>query len=117
LIEAAYFLSRFSETGEGTRSLPPAELKVGTWEAAYDLFHPELSAGRPLVQFRNTLKNSRDEFDGYYDNGREGWKESDGTPKKLNQLPHQIYEEHCDQSREEIWNRIREFVVDLKVKQ
>jgi hypothetical protein len=106
LIEVGYFLSRFTEPGKGTQSLPPEELSVCSWEAAYDLFHPTLSAGRQLLQHRNTLKNSRDEFDGYFDNGREGWKESDGTPKKLNQLPHQIYEENYDQNREQIWARI-----------
>jgi len=106
LIEVGYFLSRFTEPGKGTQSLPPKELSVFSWETAYDLFHPALSAGRQLLQHRNTLKNSRDEFDGYFDNGREGWKETDGSPKKLNQLPHQIYAENSAQTREQIWDRI-----------
>ena len=112
LIEAGYFLSRFTEFGVGRLSLPPRELGVNSWSVAYDLFHPKLSGGRPIVQFRNTLKNCRDEFDGYFENGRQGWKESDGRPQRLNQKPHEVFEEFGDQNRKWIWERIQNYLSD-----
>ncbi len=111
LIEVGYFLARFTEVrGEGKKTLPPRELGVGTWKGAFERFHSRLSGGRPIDQFRNALKNTRDEFDGYFDNGREGWKESDGRPKKLNQKPHEVYEEFETLERPIIWIRIRKYL-------
>jgi len=66
-IAVGYFLSRFGErvderTGE-VRSLPPVELDVKNWDQAYDVFFLKLGNGRDLVTFRNSLRNTRDEFD------------------------------------------------------
>ena len=107
LIEVGYFLSRFTEPTEGRVPLPPRELGTKAWGAAYDLFYPNLSSGRPFSQFRNTLKNSRDEFDSYFDNGREGWKEADGRPKPLVSKSHEVFEGFQDLDREAIWDCIR----------
>lgn len=110
LIEVGYFLSRFTDRVDGGRPLPPQELGVSAWGAAYDLFYSKLSGGRPLEQFRYTLKNSRDEFDGFLDNGRQGWKESDGRPQRLNQKPHVVFQEFRNLTREQIWARIRNHI-------
>jgi len=108
MVEVGYFLARFSEARVRGKPLPPDETGARAWGAAYDIFHEKLGCGRPLIQFRNTLKNSRDEFDGFFDNGRQGWKESDGTPARLRQLQHAVFEELQLLDRDACWKRIRQ---------
>jgi hypothetical protein len=110
LVEAAYFMSRFTENAEQRVPQPPRELNVGGWAEAYDCFFPKLSAGRSLLQFRNTLKNSRDEFDGYFENGRTGWKESDGRPRKLSGRSHEVYEALRSIDRDKVWARVQRYI-------
>lgn len=112
LIEVGYFLSRFTDSVNSRIPLPPVELCVPSWGGAYDLFYPKLHAGRKPEQFRNSLKNSRDEFDGYFQNGREGWKESDGTPQKLTQKAHEVFNRFESLGRADIWQRIQQYLRD-----
>jgi len=55
---------------------PPPWLGVGGWNEAYDLFFSALGQGRSGKTFRNSLKNARDSFDGFFQNGRVGWRQS-----------------------------------------
>lgn len=69
-IAVGCFLSRYGErvderTGE-LRSLPPVELDVKNWDQAYDAFFLKLGNGRDLATFRNSLRNTRDEFDYFF---------------------------------------------------
>jgi hypothetical protein len=103
-----YAMARSSVTGG-----PPAWLGVRTWNEAYDLFFPALGNGRPRPTFRNSLKNARDSFDGYFDNGRIGWRQSE----KINRPP--APNRRVEETRKE-WDRrdeaeLREVVLDLIV--
>jgi len=64
---AAYFLARCG------KEQPPAQLNVDSWNEAYDLFWSKLNNGRTRTEFKNTLKNARDEFDFHLENERTGW--------------------------------------------
>lgn len=56
----AFYLSKFGDEGLG-------QLGFGTYRQAFD------EIGRSLQVKPNSVKNWRDEFDPYYDNGRQGW--------------------------------------------
>ena len=71
-IQVGYYLSRFSNRK------PPLSSGVDKWKDVYDLFYDKLSNGRSIKFFGQAFKNTRDGFDGYFDNGREGWKSPDG---------------------------------------
>ncbi|WP_051257063.1 HNH endonuclease [Brevundimonas aveniformis] len=67
----AYALAR-----AGADGTPPSWLGVGSWNEAYDLFYLVLGNGRSQSTFRNSLKAARDTFDGHFENGRQGWRQS-----------------------------------------
>ena len=67
-IQVGYFLSRFG------KKKPPEAFKGRSWKDVYHLFFNRLGDGRSLSSFEHSLKNTRDGFDGYFNNGREGWK-------------------------------------------
>lgn len=69
---AGYALAR-ATTPDGS---PPPWLGVKSWGAAYGLFYPALANGRSDTAFKNSLKNARDSFDGFFQNGRVGWRQS-----------------------------------------
>ena len=77
LIQVGYFLSRFG------KKQPPAVFEGKKWKEVYHLFFRKLADGRGLASFEHSLKNTRDGFDGYFENDREGWKSSGGTPAPL----------------------------------
>lgn len=70
-------MSRFGTVDGARRSQPPSEIGVETWNRAYLCFYRALSGGRSPRQFGHALKNTRDEFDGFFDNGRIGWRSED----------------------------------------
>jgi 5-methylcytosine-specific restriction protein A len=73
----AYALSRLS----GPEGEPPAILGVSSWAEAYDLFFVDYGGGREIKTFRNSLKNLRDAFDAFHDDGpRRGWRSATGEP-------------------------------------
>lgn len=66
----AFFLSKFGESGL-------ARLGFRTYKHAFD------EIGRALSVNPNSVKNWRDEFDPYYDNGRKGWYQREIRPTRL----------------------------------
>ena len=102
LVRAAYFLARC-----GTHA-PPEQLETSSWARAYSCFFAALGNGRTHRTFRNTLKSSRDEFDGHVPNARRGWQ------KPLPDQNERILRAWSGRSDEEIWESVREFA-DLRV--
>jgi len=74
LMTVGCFLSRFGAIGPDGKSSPPDEIGTLTWANAYLCFYRSLSGGRSIRQFGHALKNTRDEFDGFFSNGRIGWR-------------------------------------------
>lgn len=70
------YLVGYAMARSGVGKKPPPWLGVQKWNDAYDLFFPSLGGGRSEDSFRNSLKNVRDSFDGYFPNGRTGWRQS-----------------------------------------
>ena len=101
LIQVGYFLSRFGQQE------PPQVLGTSKWKNAYFAFYDALNEGRSILEFEHSLKNSRDTFDGHFDNTRrEGWKNVDGTPVALSGLSKQVYERFRSLTEDEIWRKI-----------
>ncbi|RCX02839.1 MULTISPECIES: HNH endonuclease [Kosakonia] len=77
LLEVAWYMSKYGLDN------PPPVFGVDQWNEAYALFYPRFGAGKTSEEFYNSLKNCRDRFDSWMPNPRRGWRNSDGTPKKL----------------------------------
>ncbi|MBS0960224.1 HNH endonuclease [Acetobacter thailandicus] len=103
LVLVGYYLSRFTQRETGK---PPQFLHCDTWQQAYDIFYEQLNGGRDRDAFKNSLKNTRDHFDAYFDNGREGWKDATGTPRGLSQISQSIYSDFSHKSENEIHSLI-----------
>lgn len=80
MIFVGYYLSRLSDTATGA---PPVGLGVSDWAEAYDLFAPALANGRNQKQFRHTLENIRNAFDGLHHNPRPGWRYADACDTEI----------------------------------
>ena len=93
LVLTGYFLSRCTVKVSGHRPRPPACLASKTWSDAYDLFYPELGAGRTKLQFRNTLRNTRDTFDPLFENGRRGWHDDTSRMSKLSERDQTMHDD------------------------
>lgn len=78
MLLVAYALSRLGEHRQNRSDGPPVWLNAGTWEATYDLFFPQLGAGRKAQAFRSSLKNARDMFDPHSPTNRRGWLTPEG---------------------------------------
>lgn len=106
LIEVGYFLSR-----AGTR-LPPIVLNTTSWFNAYLMFYDKLNGGRTPSKFENSLKNVRDQFDGYFpETMREGWKDTKNPnePAKLSALLKTTFEKYENTSLDVIWGSIEKY--------
>lgn len=102
LIQVGYFLSRFGFDD------PPVKLNTDKWKDAYRSFYDSLNNGRGVLEFENSLKNSRDEFDGYFSNNREGWK--DGLePTKLSNIAKEVFDEFSNKDENFIWSKIKSY--------
>lgn len=102
------FLSRFGETDGQGRSRPPAETAVDSWSSAYLCFYRALAGGRSIRQFGHALKNTRDEFDGFFENGRVGWRASgDERPARpLTPDMQRVFDDHAALERGAYWSLV-----------
>ena len=107
-ILVALFLSRYGREVEGGKPLPPSRLGTDSWRAAYAAFFDTLAAGRSLRSFHNSLKATRDQFDGHVDSGRRGWR-VDGDPKPLPERDAAILDTWGSRSEDELWQAVRSF--------
>ncbi len=106
LINVGYFLSR-----EGKIN-PPVELGTTNWLQAYMMFYESLNDGRTPSQFQNSLKNVRDQFDGYFpDTLREGWKIKNNPilPAKLSARLKSTYENFEGVHADGVWKIIKPY--------
>jgi hypothetical protein len=106
-IQVGYYLSRFGN------KKPPLSSGVDKWKEVYDLFFNKLSNGRSIKSFRASLQNTRDGFDGYFDNGREGWKSSDGSPSPLTGVDKEVFDEYVELNEDEIYERVKGLITIL----
>ena len=102
MIVAGYYLSRCGQPSSDARTEPPAALYVETWWEAYDVFYDTMGDGRTRPQFRNSLKNTRDEFDSLFDNGRVGWTDRDGKPRPLGNKSEAVHKKWTNRYDEEL---------------
>lgn len=107
-IQVGYYLSRFGN------KKPPLSSGVDKWKEVYDLFFNKLSNGRSIKSFRASLQNTRDGFDGYFDNGREGWKSSDGSPSPLTGVDKEVFDEYVELNEDEIYERVKGLITILE---
>lgn len=101
-----FYLSKFGDEYKAQRFPDKG------WKEIYTLFVNKLGSPDKLDSFCNTLKNLRDSYDGYHDNEREGWKEKDGSPKKLSASLQQVYDKYQDYSEEKLWKVVTKYISD-----
>ncbi|MCY4101487.1 MAG: HNH endonuclease [Rhodobacteraceae bacterium] len=94
-----YYLSRCCDLSTQGKSTPPKALNVNTWNDAYNLFFDVLGDGRTCVSFQRSLKNVRDGFDRFFENGRAGWT---GKNQQNDPAYKQIFVEWENRSDEEL---------------
>ncbi len=101
-VTVGYFLAACSDPSTGS---PPAELSVPGWAHAYAAFYRALGAGRPLRSFSNSLKATRDTFDGWVDSARAGWRnpENRSEPKPLQAIELAAFHRWRDEPRTSLW--------------
>lgn len=95
LVLTAYFLSRCGPKD------PPPQLAARSWRHAYLCFYAALADGRSHRSFHNTLKSSRDEFDGHLTNARTGWQ------KPLPDQNRRIMNRWASRSDAELWEAVK----------
>lgn len=86
-----YYLARRTVLSAEGRPLPPASLGTASWAKAYELFHGALADGRTSRSFGLSLKNVRDTFDAFFDNGRRGWTPEQASPDRLTGLASEVW--------------------------
>jgi len=105
----AYFLSRCGVILDNSPNpVPPTAMNVLTWKEGYGLFYDTPGAGRNLATFRNSLKNTRDDFDAHLENGRVGWRSDDASrsPQPLARPAQAVWDTWTDRSDEELTIRV-----------
>lgn len=104
LIQVGYYLSRFGILK------PPSRFKTDKWNEVYQMFYDSLNGGRAVEEFEHSLKNVRDDFDGYFqENSRKGWRADDGSPAKLTGFAIEVFDDFLDKNEETIWNVISKY--------
>ena len=114
-VVVGYFLAACSDPSDGS---PPAELSVPSWNHAYAAFYRALGAGRPLRSFSNSLKATRDTFDGWVGSARSGWRspKNRNEPKPLHAIEQAAFYHWRDEPRSALWKYVQDFA-DLEVGQ
>jgi hypothetical protein len=102
MILVGYFLSRCGSGENHTE--PPLVLGTPRWEDVYPMFYERLGGGRNPVAFRNSLQNTRDDFDFYVDNGREGWD------KPLSRREQVVFDKWQSRGCLELWAEVRSYL-------
>ena len=110
MLLVAFFLSKYTNQKDSSKSYPPEELQTPKWNKAYSMFFDSLCGGRTKLVFENSLKNSRDGFDSHIDNSRAGWFNKDGKPSRLSADAALILEQYFNLARKEIWNKISPYL-------
>lgn len=106
IVEIGYFLSR-----RGANE-PPKELQVTSWKEAYQCFYEKVNPSNKTPQeFENSLKNVRDHFDSYVDNGRIGWYDDNGEPDKLPEQYQFVLGYLSKLSDEKLWEYIKPYAI------
>jgi hypothetical protein len=103
MILVGYFLARCGSGEDHTE--PPSALETSRWEDVYPMFYNYLGGGRTPVAFRNSLQNTRDDFDFYVDNGREGWD------KPLSRREQVVFDKWRLRRCAELWAEVRSYLV------
>lgn len=103
-IQVGYYLSRFGN------KKPPITSGTKKWKDVYDLFFNKLNNGRSIKSFRASLQNTRDGFDGYFDNEREGWKSDDGAPSPITGIDKVVFDEYAELNEEQIFGEIKDLI-------
>ena len=104
-VEVGYFLARMG------KDAPPSVLQAATWKEAYTKFYGTFGIGKTEIEFKNSLKNLRDHFDGHLDNRRVGWKDVKGEPEQLSAQNQHIFNELEKLNDQELWHRIKPYAV------
>jgi len=116
MILAGFYLAKFGRRTEKA-TLPPARLGTDHWKTAYLVFFAALGEGRTPSMFLNSLKNSRDLFDGHVDSGRVGWRQ-DGPkrdPLPLTREGRHVFAKWNVEEEAEVWAAIEPYA-DLGVR-
>ena len=103
MIVVGYFLARCGSGADHTG--PPSVLKTSRWEDVYPMFYHHLGGGRTPAGFRNSLQNTRDDFDFYVENGREGWD------KPLSRAEQAVFDKWQSRDCAELWAEVRSYFV------
>jgi hypothetical protein len=106
LIDIGYFLSRL-----GYKS-PPPQLHQIKWKQAYETFYHLDNRNLTVEEFKNSLKNIRDRFDGYCNNTRQGWREENAArnPKALPRQFTARYEILSQLNDQQLWQHIQTLI-------
>ena len=95
---AAFFLSKYGVSG------PPEELKAEKWEQAYNMLYESLGQGRTELEFYNSLRLSRHEFDGEVSETRKGFQ------RPLARQHKETIRQWGGSSRTRIWGHLEKLI-------
>ena len=102
MLIVGYYLARCGKPASNKKWSPPAALGAKSWKEAYNFFYEAVGDDRTPLQFRNSIRNTRDTFDILLDNDGVGWKDKDGHQPKLSARLEQVHEHWKNRSDKEL---------------
>jgi 5-methylcytosine-specific restriction endonuclease McrBC GTP-binding regulatory subunit McrB len=105
-IKVGFYLSKFELLGKRFG-------KKIKWKTAFKLFYGSLKEDdEELSQFSNSVKNYRDLYDAYHDNGRVGWRDQNDSskPYPMDDVRKSVFDAMKKLSEEECFKHIKEFI-------